>query len=467
MKLDSKLSQALLLITAAFAMLLDTVDGTVVSLALPILAKDFGLDVGTISWVSMTYMLVIAGTILIFGKIAGNGHLKNVFTAGILLFTIGSLLCALSFSFELLVASRVIQGLGASMLAACIPMLCVTYLPERILGMSLGVVMAMGSVGVILGPAVGGLILSTASWHWIFIINIPIGAVILLLAAKTIPRDEEAVKEHFDFIGAVMIFLSMGAGIFCIERFPNTGFAPWLCVLFVFAAALFVLFVRRQLKISYPLTNPRVFLSWKATAVTLAFLLIQVICAVTAYLLPFFFQLSMGYGSFESGLLLLIPALVGGVLSIPFGRLSDIYGRRGFVCASTLILTMMTLMLAFVHPEFGVWYVITALLLDGICFGIAGGASSSRIIDNMPEGEETTGSTIMMILMYFGGVIGTALSAGIFTALTSGIGNGAISFAALPENVFLYAFHGVMAVSVILAVLSFIFSFTVREKKTG
>lgn len=467
MKLESKLSQALLLITAASALLLDAVDGTIVSLALPILAQDFGLDVGTISWVSITYMLVIAGTILIFGKIAGNGHLKKIFMAGILLFTIGSLLCAASFSFELLVASRVIQGLGASMLAACVPMLCITYLPESILGMALGGVMGMGSVGVILGPALGGFILSVASWHWIFLINIPIGVLILLLAAKTIPPAEKAAGERFDFIGAVMVFLSMGLGIFCIERFPNTGFHPLLCVLFLISAALFVLFVRRQLKISYPLTNPRVFSSWRTTFVVLAFLLIQVICAVTAYLLPFFFQLSMGYDSLKSGMLLLIPALVGGILSIPFGRLSDMYGRRGFVCVSTGILIVLTTMLAFVQPEFGVWYLICALILDGLCFGIAGGAASSRIIDLMPEGEETTGSTILMILMYFGAVVGTALAAGIFTALTSGIGNGTISFAALPAEMFLFGFHGVMIVSVILSVLSFVFSFTVREKKTG
>lgn len=462
--IESKAVQKLVLFCAALAMLIDSLDCSIVTLALPPLAADFGMDVGTVSWISMVYTLIIAGTILVFGKIAGSGHIKKVFLTGIVLFTAGSLFCALSTGFEILIIARIIQGFGASMMVACVPLICITYMPSAILGAALGLVNALGSLGVAVGPGIGGVLISLLSWHWVFIINIPIGIILILLAAKCLPKDAAREKQPFDFVGSALIFLAMAFGVFCIERFPSIGISPLIIITFCIAAVALVLFVLRQLKVSSPILNPRVFLSWQFTAVVLAYLLIQIVLVSCTYLLPFYLQVEMGYESFVSGFLLLIPACLGAILSVPFGKLSDKHGRRKYAVAGGLAFTVMAFLLAALLPEYGILPIILALVVNGFAFGLCGGPAASRIVDLVAKEDEVTGSNLMMLCIYLGGVLAMAVSASLFTALTSGIGNGAVSFLDLTPELFMTGFVGVMILMVVLSAGIALLSFVVKEK---
>ena len=465
--IENKTAQKLLLLTASLAMLIDAVDCSVVTLALPPLAADFGIDTGTVSWISMIYSLIIAGTILIFGKIAGNGNIKKVFLTGITLFTIGSFFCVISSGFEILIAARIVQGFGASMMVACIPLICITYLPSAILGAALGLVNALGSVGVVVGPGVGGIFLSALSWHWIFLINIPIGILLIVLAAKLIPKDTACEKQPFDFAGSAFIFLAMVFGVFCIERFPHVGISPLIVVTFALAVIFLLAFILRQLKISFPIINPRVFLSSKFSFVVIAYLLIQIVLVAVNYILPFYFQVEMGYSSFISGLLLLLPAGMAAILCVPFGKLSDKNGRRKYVVAGSLLFIIMSLVFVLLKPEMGLLPILIALVCNGFAFGLCGGPASSRIVDLVSKEDEVTGSNLMMLCIYLGGVLGTAVSASVFTAFTSGIGNGAVAFLDLPADIFMNGYFGVMILMLIFSVLMFVLSFAVKEKKTA
>lgn len=193
-------------------MLLDGLDGSIVNIVLPRIVESFDVDTGTVSWVIITYLLMMAGLILIMGKIAERGLLKCIFPGGILIFTIGSAFCGLSPGFEILLVSRIFQGIGAAMMAAIAPLLCVTYLPKQMLGMSLGAITMATSAGVAAGPAIGGFLTHYLSWHWVFLINIPIGLVVLPFALYIVPRDEPQVRQPFDLTGAVMLFGMMASG---------------------------------------------------------------------------------------------------------------------------------------------------------------------------------------------------------------------------------------------------------------
>lgn len=464
---ENKTVQKLLLFTASLAMLIDAIDCSIVTLALPPLAADFGIDAGTVSWVAIIYTLVIAGTILIFGRIAGNGNIKVIFLTGITLFTLGSLVCAVSSGFTFLLAARFVQGLGASMMVACTPLICITYLPSAVLGAALGLVNAMGAVGFAVGPGIGGIVLSLLSWHWIFLINIPIGVILLLLSIKLLPRDAVCEKQPFDFIGSVLVFLAMVCGVFCIERFPHAGFSPLVFVPFSIAVFAFLLFVIRQLKISFPIINPRLFLSRGFSFAVIAYLLIQIVLVSITYLLPFYFPVEMGYDSFVSGLLLLIPAILGAVLAVPFGKFSDVYGRRRYCIAGGVFYTVTSLILVLLRPEFGLVPILLALVFDGVAFGLCGGPAASRIVDLAGKEDEVTGSNMMMLCIYLGGVLAMAVSAALFTALTSGIGNGAVAFLDLSPDVFLTGFCGVMVLMTVFSVLILLLSWAVKEKRVG
>lgn len=147
---------ALITVTMVLGVLMDGIDGSIVNVALPAIAHGFGTDTSVVSWITISYFLLMAGFLLPFGRIASAGHIRKVFLFGFAVFTIGSVACALSPTLSALIASRVVQGLGAAAIAAVAPMICVKVLPPEHLGRSLGIMSVAASMGFALGPALGG-----------------------------------------------------------------------------------------------------------------------------------------------------------------------------------------------------------------------------------------------------------------------------------------------------------------------
>ena len=181
----------LIIITMVFGVLMDGIDGSIVNVALPSIADSFGTDTSVVSWVTISYFLMLAGLLLPFGKIADAGHIRKVFLLGFAVFTIGSLACALSPTLAVLVASRILQGIGAAALAAVAPMICVKLLPAKHLGKSLGIMTVAAALGFAIGPALGGLLVGLLSWHWIFLINLPLGIAAIAIGHVALPKEEK------------------------------------------------------------------------------------------------------------------------------------------------------------------------------------------------------------------------------------------------------------------------------------
>ena len=150
--------QKMILLIAAFAIFMDGLDGSIVNVALPVIAAELGVDISGSSWVVMAYLLITAGFILAFGKIADQGRIRQVFSVGFGIFAAGSLFCAVSPGLEYMIAARALQGLGASMIAAAAPLLVTRFLPEGMRGLGMGVIATTGGVALTFGPPIGGLI---------------------------------------------------------------------------------------------------------------------------------------------------------------------------------------------------------------------------------------------------------------------------------------------------------------------
>ena len=463
MKLER--TSILLLIAVSLAGFMDGLDGSIVNIALPVIARGFGTDTGTVSWVALAYLMMVAGTIFIFGNIAARGHMKKIFILGFSLFTAASLFCGLSSSLPILIAARVFQGLGASMIVACAPIICVKYLPINILGFSLGLLTALSSVAYALGPALGGIITHYLSWNWIFWINIPIGIFAIIFILKVLPKDAAPVTDKFDFRGAALLFFAMISGVYAIERLPHLGFTdPQILICLGAALVALGLFCIAELKSEKPLINIRVFKLFSVNAVVISFLILQVIYCGFFYLLPFFLSNALNMDTLVSGLLLLIPAAVTGILSVPVSRWSDRTGRRWFCVVVMVLLTIIGVIYAFMSPTWNIGILILTLTLMGIDFGIASGPAASRIIETMPDSEREMGSTLMMTCLYLGAVLGTALFAALFTLFTA-IDNTAVSFADLPTDLFMTGFNRTMMVAAVISVVAVILAFVVKDRK--
>ncbi len=419
----------------------------------------------TIGWVIITYLLMMAGFLLLFGKIADRGLMKKIFIIGFIIFTLGSAACGISPGLYFLLASRIVQGIGAAMIAAVAPLLCVRCLPPRMLGIALGVLTAASSIGFAAGPAIGGLLTHFLSWHWIFLINIPIGIIGIFFSNKFIPKDCPIEnKTPFDAPGAALLFGAMVFGIFALEEAANLGISnPLILVTAILCVIFTALFIIRELKTSTPLVNIRIFSKWQFTSVVIAFLIINILFMGVMYLLPFYLSTEMKFDMATSGLYLLIPPLITGIISIPFGRWSDKFGRRWFVVAACLLLIAFNGIFARLVPESGIIPLISALILMGAVFGIAGGPASSRIIEIAPKGEEGTGSSLMITTIYFGGVLGTAIYAMIFTFATAA--GGVVAFTDLDSVTFLSGFHFTICIGLILSAIPLILSIIVKDER--
>lgn len=144
--------QKMILLIAAFALFMDGLDGSIVNVALPVIAGDFGVDISGSSWVVMAYLLIMAGFILTFGKIADQGRIRQIFSVGFAVFAIGSFICVVSPTLSCMIAARALQGLGASMIAAAAPLLVTRFLPEGMRGLGMGVIATTGGVALTSAP---------------------------------------------------------------------------------------------------------------------------------------------------------------------------------------------------------------------------------------------------------------------------------------------------------------------------
>jgi len=181
----------LLILSISLATFMAALDGTIVNIALPTISEAFNVSTTTVSWVATAYLLVMAGCVLVFGKVSDIIGFKRVFLVGFVIFTLGSFACGLLpdllNSLNILIASRMFQAIGGAMITAIGPAMVTAFIPMDQKGKAMGIVMTLAALGTALGPSIGGVLVQYLSWHWIFFINVPIGIFAVLLGAKVIP----------------------------------------------------------------------------------------------------------------------------------------------------------------------------------------------------------------------------------------------------------------------------------------
>lgn len=446
----------ILLLLIGFVGLMDCLDGTIVAVALPSIALDMGIDVTMVSWVSVSYFMMMAGVLILFGRIAKNTSIRFVLLLGITVFTISSLVCGLSESFLMLIASRFAQGIGAAMMGATIPMCCVKFFPPSQLGFTLAVVTIGYSIGAAMGPAVGGMLISVLSWNWIFFINVPIGILLLLLLNHYLPEETRGPKVDVDYLGAFSLFVAIVGLVLFLE---NIGEIAIMTVSAMVSISFAFLFVRHELGADTPLLNLSIFSNASFNLNLLTYFLINVVYMGLAYLLPFYMIICLGFDSTVSGLLLFIPPLITMIAGLPLGRWSDYVGRRWFCVASCMILAIAMGLFAFMDDVVPI-LLLSALVLMGLMWAFAGGPMCSRVIESTVGESKEIGSTMVNESAYLGSTVGTVL----FAALFSGIaGAGGVPIDQLSKEVFMNGFTAAMLIGVVLSLVSAIMAFVVRE----
>lgn len=298
-------SQYLAVIAVLAAIMMGVLDGTVMNVALPTLSGEFGVSASEITWVVNAYQLVVTMCLLGFAAIGDVWGYKRVFLWGVSIFIIGSILCATSRSFEMMVAARVLQGVGgACTMSINTALLRLIFPPSRI-GRVMGANAVIVAVTAASGPALGGAILAIGHWSWIFLINIPLGIAAFLIGWKLLPQNPDtSQKRKLDGQSVILNAVFFGLIIYTVESMAHGGLTTLLILQAAVAACVGVVYIRRQLTVEVPILPVDLF-----RIPIFALSVICSICCFTAQMgalvsLPFFMQQRLGLSVAETGALL-------------------------------------------------------------------------------------------------------------------------------------------------------------------
>ncbi|NJC71432.1 DHA2 family efflux MFS transporter permease subunit [Planosporangium thailandense] len=419
-----KLDAAVLKIAGVVVLgaIMSILDVTVVSVALPTFQTTFHATYAQVAWTMTGYSLALATVIPLSGWAADRFGTKRLYMLALLLFTLGSALCATADSIGQLIGYRVVQGLGGGMLMP-LGMTIMTRAagPERIgrLMAVLGIPMLLGPIG---GPILGGWLIDAASWHWIFLINVPIGAIALVYALVALPRDTPEPSESFDFVGMLMLSPGLALFLYGVSSLPETGTitATKVWVPMLTGAVLVIGFVLYSFKPRHPLLDLRLFRNRNLTVASISLFVFIIAFMGAGLLFPSYFLQVRGESTLHAGLLM-APQGIGAMLTMPIaGALADKIPVGRTVPFAMALIAAGFFTFTQVGTDTSYWLLCGSLFVMGLGMGGAMMPIMTSALRTLTSHEVARGSTLTNILQQIGGSVGAAIMSVILTSRLNG-----------------------------------------------
>jgi EmrB/QacA subfamily drug resistance transporter len=412
---SDKLDRKVLIVAGVVVLgaIMSILDITVVSVALRTFQDVFDATAAEVAWTMTGYTLALATVIPLTGWAADRFGTKRLYLLAVLLFTAGSVLCATATSLEMLVGFRVLQGLGGGMLMPLgMTILTRAAGPERV-GRVMAVLGIPMLLGPIFGPILGGWLIDAASWHWIFLINVPIGALALVYAWRVLPKDDVEPSETFDWVGMLLLSPGLALFLFGVSSIPEKGtvLAGRVMYPMVIGIVLIVAFVPWALRRSniHPLVDLRLFLNRNLTIAVTAMALFAMAFFGASLLFPLYFQQVRGETALSSGLLL-APQGVGAMITMPIaGILADRIGPGKIVLVGIAVITVGMAMFTQIQADTSYLYMLSALFIMGLGMGATMMPIMSAALGTLTHESTARGSTLLNIIQQVAASAGTAL----------------------------------------------------------
>lgn len=442
------------MLTVSMGVLLATIDGSIVNVALPRLVDDLDTSFATIQWVSLGYLLTLATLTLGVGRAGDVLGKKAIYTIGFGAFTAASVLCGLAPNVGFLIGFRVLQALGAVMILALGPAVLVEAFPSSERGKALGLIGTAVSIGVVTGPVVGGLLISSFGWRSIFFVNLPVGIIGTLLAIRYVPRTERRGSQSFDYVGAVILSGTLLAVSLGLTLGQESGFgSPTVLGLLAAAAIGTAIFVRVELGIDEPMIQLRMFRSTLLSTSVVTGYLLFVVLSGTFFLLPFYLEEMQGRPISQVGLMLGAAPLVLGLISPLAGSWSDRIGVRSLTVAGLAIsLVSYAGFLTLNVGTTALHFVLLALPL-GLGLGIFQSPNNSAIMGSVPMEYSGVGGGILNLTRLLGQITGIAVLGSLWATRVAAAG-GPINAATAEPAQQMSGFHDVIGVMIGIVAIS-------------
>jgi EmrB/QacA subfamily drug resistance transporter len=398
--------------------LMIVLDTTIVNVALPSIQRDLGFSEASLAWVVNAYMLTFGGFLLLGGRLGDLFGHRRLFLLGLVLFTVASLGCGLANSQLLLIAARAVQGIGGAIVSAVgLSLLMTLFTKPAERAKAMGVFGFVGAGGGAVGVLLGGVLTGTLDWHWIFLVNIPLGILVFILSLFLLPKGRSTGSaRHVDFFGAITVTASLLIAVYAVV---NGNVAGWLSVqtlgLLGASAALLTLFVYIESKVKLPLLPLRLFTLRNVVTANIIGVLWAAAMFAWFFLSALYMGLVLGYTPLQVGLSFLPSNLIMAALSI--GLSAKLVMRFGIkkVASVGMFLVAVGLLLFARAPVDGqfLMHVLPSMVLLGMGAGVALNPVLLAAMNDVSEKDSGLASGMVNTSFMLGGALGLAVLASI------------------------------------------------------
>lgn len=419
---DGELRVLLWLVAVGFFM--QTLDATIVNTALPVMARSLGESPLRMQSVVVAYSLAMAMLIPASGWLADRFGLRRVFISAITMFSIGSLLCAASGSLTQLVAARVLQGLGGALLLPVGRLAVLKTFPRERFLQAMSFVAIPGLIGPLIGPTLGGWIVEVSSWHWIFLINLPVGLVGWLASLRYMPGLRNTALARFDLPGYLLLAFGMVAISLALDGLSGLGLRQaGVLVLMIFGLASLAAYWMHALRRPDPLFSPRLFGVGSLRIGLLGNLFSRLGSACMPMMIPLLMQVVMGYTPLHAGLMMLPVTIASMSMKRPGAWLLTRFGYRRVLGFNTLFVGLATASFALSTPEQSLWLRIVQLMIFGAANSMQFTAMNTLTLKDLGPSMASSGNSLLSMVQMLAMGMGVAAAGAVLAAFTGFFGS--------------------------------------------
>ena len=445
----------LVLVICSTGLLMVGVDATIVNIALPSIHRSLDSSLAGLQWTIDAYTLVLASLLMLAGSTADRVGRRRVFELGLLVFSLGSLLCALAPTQSVLIAARVLQAIGGSMLSpVAVSIIRTVFVNPVERARAIGVYAAMFGVSIALGPVLGGILVGAVGWRAVFLVNVPVGVAAMLATHRFVPESRADRPRRIDPIGQLLVIIGVASLTYGIIEGPDHGWGSTEIVAALAVAALaFAAFIPYELRRREPLLELRWFRSAPLSCASAIAVCTFAALGAFLFLNTLYLQDVRGLSPLRAGLCML-PMAVMVIISAPLsGRLVGSRGARVPLLAAGVGLTAAVAMLSQLQPHSSIAYVLLAYAVFGAGFGLINPPITNTAVSGMPAAQAGVAAAVASTSRQLGLTLGVALAGAIAGGSAALDGGAAAGFTDATRPVW-WTILGIVAAVLVLAVIS-------------
>lgn len=446
----------LILVVLNLFTFMSTLDGSIVNIALPVISKQLDLQVAEAEWVVTAYLMMICAAILFFGKLGDIVGKIKVFKWGMIIFTVGSLLCGFSSSLTMLVGSRLLQALGASMTMANNQGIITDIFPATERGRALGLIGTFVSLGSIAGPSLGGVIVSALGWEYIFWVNIPVGLIAIVIGWRTLPGDRTKLGVKIDKAGSLLFplfILALFSGLLLGQQIGYRD--PRIIAALIIAAVVFIVFLWIETSKSEPMLQLSLFKNPLFSLSILCGFLVFVANFCFNIIAPFYTQSILNLSPSHAGLLMMLFPIVMVIVAPLSGALSDKIGSELLTFAGLIVMVIAQVGLAGLHGSSPIFLVGVWIGMLGLGSGLFQSPNNSLVMSKVPRTQLGIAGSINSLVRNIGMVVGiTVATTTLFGVMSSLAGQRVTGLVPGRPDLFLSGMHVVFMTSATICLVA-------------